>query len=475
MTMTTLKLSTLALSVALVTGCAQHTPFETPQTQNPAQWQHGQYAAKQAITSQWWKQFNDPQLNQLVDQVLKSNNDLAIAALTLRQARLEARLDNNELYPELSSSTSASKSKSLKNGSSSTSYSTDLSVSYEIDLWGKLSRTADASEWSALASKQDLESTAQTLVATTAQLYWQVGYLTQRIALSESDIKDARETLDMTQSQYKNGSVSRLNILEAQRALYALEATNSDYIQQLVEAQNALAILFNQPPQKMDLTINALPDGALPDIEPGIPAELLTRRPDVKSALYSLKSALATEDATDASYLPGISLTGALGGSSNQLKELLRDPLGTLGAELTLPFLSWNEMQINKDIAKVKYQSAIVTYRKTLYEAFEDVDNALSARINYQVQQGKLQDQYNASAEAERIYRSQYDNGAIGITDLLDAQENTRSAKASLLENRYNQLVNLATIYQTLGGDDVMQDDQELINATTSIESNQSK
>lgn len=225
----------------------------------------------------------------------------------------------------------------------------------------------------------------------------------------------------------------------------------------------------------MDLTINALPDGTLPDIEPGIPAELLTRRPDVKSALFSLKSALATEDTTDASYLPGISLTGALGGSSSQLKNLLRDPIGTLGAELTLPFLSWNEMQINKDIAKVKYQSAIVTYRKTLYEAFEDVDNALSARINYQVQQGKLQDQYNASAEAERIYRSQYDNGAIGITDLLDAQENTRSAKASLLENRYNQLVNLATIYQTLGGDDVMQDDQELIKATTNIESNQRK
>ncbi|MBF9000606.1 efflux transporter outer membrane subunit [Vibrio nitrifigilis] len=467
--MNTMKITTLALTIALVSGCANHTQFSVPDSQVPNQWQHTKESSQKAITDQWWKQFNDPQLNQLIEQVLNTNNDLAIAALTLRQARLEARLDESDLYPDLSSTTSVGKDKYLDSGQSSKSYSTDLSVSYELDLWGKLSRAADASEWSAMASREDLESTAQSLVATTAQLYWQVGYLTERLQLSASDIKDAKETLALTKSQYKNGSVSRLNILEAQRALSALEATHSDYVQQLTEAHNALAILFNQPPQKMGLDIQALPDGSLPDIEPGIPAELLTRRPDVKSALYSLKSALATQDSTNASYFPDLTLTGALGGSSTQLRHLLSDPIGSLGADLTLPFLNWNEMQINKDIAKVKYQSAIVTYRKTLYEAFEDVDNALSARINYQVQQGKLQEQYNASAEAERIYRSQYQHGAIGITDLLDAQENTRSAKASLLENRYNQLVNLTTIYQSLGGPDVVKSDKTLLKNTATL------
>lgn len=451
------QISTLALCVMLATGCVSRSELEPQDVQVPDNWQSSQSESSSATIEQWWKSFNDPQLNTLIDQVLATNNDLALATLTLREARLQAGLAVSDTYPDLSANASAQRSKPLDGGDSSASYQASLGVSYELDLWGKLAAAKDAAMWTAMASQEEREATAQSLVATTAQLYWQIGYLSQRIALSNADIDEARQTLALTESQYRYGSVSRINVLEAQRSLAGIEATHRDYLQQYTEAKNAFALLFNQPPQESKPGISTLPDTALPEIEAGIPADVLSRRPDVKQALFELKSALADKDNTDNSYFPSLTLTGALGGSSTQLRHLLSDPIGSLGADLALPFLNWNEMQLNRDIADVRYQSAIINYRQTLYSAFQDVDNALSARDNYRYQAEKLQQQYDSAREAAGIYKSQYQYGAIDITTLLDAQENERSAKASLLENRYNRLVNLATIYQSLGGEDVLQ------------------
>ncbi|MBY8086065.1 efflux transporter outer membrane subunit [Vibrio fluvialis] len=450
--------STIALCVLLATGCVARSELPEQNVTVPEQWQTGQTQSETQAISQWWTSFGDPQLNQWVEKVLATNSDLAIATLTLKQARLEAGLATSDTYPDVSASVSGERSKPLDGAGSSKSYQASLSVSYELDLWGKLSAAKDAAMWTALATQQEREATAQSLVATTAQLYWQIGYLNQRVELSNNDIKDAKETLALTQSQYRHGSVTRVNVLEAERTLAGLEATHRDYLQQRTEAVNAFAILFDQPPQDLATSIPALPDYAVPTIEAGVPADVLNRRPDVKQSLFELKSVLATKDNTDTNYFPSLTLTGALGGSSTELRKLISDPIGTLGADLTLPFLNWNEMQLNRDIAQVKYESAIISYRKTLYAALQDVDNALSAKENYEFQAEKLQKQYNSAAEVARIYKSQYEYGAIEITTLLDAQENERSAKASLLENRYNQLVNIATVYQSLGGEDIVKD-----------------
>ncbi|AVH32982.1 efflux transporter outer membrane subunit [Vibrio fluvialis] len=450
--------STIALCVLLASGCVARSELPEQNVTVPEQWQTGQTQSETQAISQWWTSFGDPQLNQWVEKVLATNSDLAIATLTLKQARLEAGLATSDTYPDVSASVSGERSKPLDGGDSSKSYQASLSVSYELDLWGKLSAAKDAAMWTALATQQEREATAQSLVATTAQLYWQIGYLNQRVELSNNDIKDAKETLALTQSQYRHGSVTRVNVLEAERTLAGLEATHRDYLQQRTEAVNAFAILFDQPPQDLATSIPALPDYAVPTIEAGVPADVLNRRPDVKQSLFELKSVLATKDNTDTNYFPSLTLTGALGGSSTELRKLLSDPIGTLGADLTLPFLNWNEMQLNRDIAQVKYESAIISYRKTLYAALQDVDNALSAKENYEFQAEKLQKQYDSAAEVARIYKSQYEYGAIEITTLLDAQENERSAKASLLENRYNQLVNIATVYQSLGGEDIVKD-----------------
>jgi NodT family efflux transporter outer membrane factor (OMF) lipoprotein len=452
------QISMIALSVILATGCSSlvRTPYTPPELSIPASWQSVSIN-QQIKLDPWWQSFNNPELNQLIEQVLHTNNDLALATLTVRKARLEAGLTDTQAYPQISSTLSASNATELNNGSMTKSYNGEMSISYELDLWGRVSADMDAAKWTSLASSEDRESTAQSLVATTASLYWQIGYLKQSIALSTSSIEYAQQTLDLTERQYRTGAVSELNVLEAKRSLAGQQASHSDLEQQLTEAQNSLAILYNQPPLQMAINIEKLPEGAIPIIVAGVPSDLLIRRPDVKSALYSLKSAYSSEDATFAGYLPTLTLTGSVGTSSTQLKNLLRDPVGTLGANLVLPFLQWNEMELNKKIANIDVQSAIVTYRQTLYTAFKEVDNAISARQHYQYQELKLREQYDAATQAERIYASQYRNGAVSIQDWLDAKETQRTAEQSLLENRYNQFASQSTLYQALGGSDIVE------------------
>ncbi|WP_254693695.1 efflux transporter outer membrane subunit [Shewanella sp. MEBiC00475] len=430
------------------------TEFTPPEVDIPTSWQSVSLN-QQVNLDPWWQSFNNPELNQLIEQVLITNNDLALATLTLRTARLQAGLTDTQRYPQISANLNGSKSKPLEGGASATEYGSNVSLSYELDLWGRVSADMDAAKWTSLATAEDRESTAQSLVATTATLYWQIGYLKQSIALSQNSVDYAQQILDLTERQYRSGAVSQLNVFEAKSNLAGQQASHSDLQQQLTEAQNSLAILYNQPPSKMPIHIDKLPGDAIPTIAEGIPADLLIRRPDVKSALYALKSAYASKDATFAGYLPTLTLSGSLGTASNELKDLLQNPIGTLGANLVLPFVQWNEMQLYKQMASVEVESAVVTYRKTLYNAFKEVDNAISARQHYQYQEQKLREQYDAASAAEHIYASQYRNGAVSIQDWLDAKETQRSAEVLLLANRYNQFSAQATLYQALGGSDI--------------------
>ncbi|MDF5484602.1 TolC family protein, partial [Vibrio parahaemolyticus] len=286
-----------------------------------------------------------------------------------------------------------------------------------------------------MASQQDREATAQSLVATTASLYWQIGYLKQRLNLNQRNVEGAAQTLQLIEKQYQLGAVDQLDVLEAKRTLASLQAQQSEFEQSLLEANNAFAILFNQPPKSISVNIQMLPEGDMPSLSVGAPSDLLIRRPDIKAAIYEVKAALANKDAADLDYLPKLTLTGALGGSSQALKDLLSNPIGSLGADMTLPFLQWNEMKNSQAIADLDYQSAIVSYRQVLYAAFQDVENALSAREKLKYQAARLQEQYDAASAAESIYAARYQYGSTSIMDYLNAQEDTRNAQASLLEN----------------------------------------
>ena len=449
----------LCLSTALA-GCSAvvKTPYNAPLVQVPSKFQYGAQKNKQVnLTDQWWTLFNDESLNQLIEQVLAKNSDLSVAGITLQQARLQAGLAQNKQGLRTSSSISTAHNYDLGSGNdSSRGVSTSVGVSYELDLFGKLANQTEANRWEALATEQDLQATAQSLVGTTAKLYWQLGYLNERYQTIQQNLVSTQKIYSLVQTQYKAGAVSGLDLTQAEQAVQSQKASLSQLTQQRVEARTALAVLLHEPVQQLNIQEPAkLPRNALPNIAVGLPADILSRRPDLQASELRLRKTLASKDATKASYYPSINLTGNLGSSSTSLTQLLQNPALTLGASLSLPFLQYNDMKKDIAISDLEYEKAITQYRQTLYQAFADVENALSNRTQLDQQVQLQQRNLELADKTTRLTEVRYRNGAIALKNLLDAQETARNARLSLVETKQNQYNAYVTLMQALGGSPV--------------------
>jgi NodT family efflux transporter outer membrane factor (OMF) lipoprotein len=401
----------------------------------------------------WWKGFGDERLDRVVAQVLKVNTDLASAGFRLRRARLNAGLSTDDLFPDFDIGGSVGSSKQLGGSHASVdSYSASARVSYELDLWGRLRTARTIAQWEAKATDEDLQSTFLALVGNTCDLYWTLAFLNQRIAAGEESLARVERTLALVRTQFAAGAVSRLELRESEQNLQSQQAAQSQLIQQRVEARNALTVLLDGQPWPQEDEPQSMTNAHSPEIQPGVPAELLGRRPDLRAAELRLRESLSQVKVVRASYYPAISLTGSVGGSSTSLSDVLANPVQTLGAGLALPFISWNEARLNTAIAGTDYEIAANDFRATLYNAFTEVDNALSARQELTKQVDLSQQSFESAEEVERLYEVRYRAGATPLRSWLDAQETRRSAELSLAQARLSQLQNDSLLFQALGG-----------------------
>ncbi len=447
----------LTLASMSLSGCgaALKTEYKRPDLNVPTRWSDtasGGNTATVGDTADWPSDFGDPELSRLVKLALERNNDLAAAALRVRQARLTAGLAQDDLFPDLSATGGTDSQKELKRGDWSTTYSTSFAVSYEADLWGKLSRTYDAKKWEAVATEEDRLSTALSLVGDTMKYYWKTAYYNVRLELSRQNIQSSEETLELVLAQERYGASTELEVNEAKQDLASLKAEHQTLVQSRQEAVNALAILFDMPPGKIMADPQVLKVATLPTIPAGLPAQLLGRRPDLRAAEFRLRELLADVDAARASFYPTLTLTGSLGGSSTELSEILQNPIAAFASSIALPFLNWNNLQLKKKKAQAEYDEAVINFRQTLYEAMGDVENALSNRQLLARKDTLLQENLAAARKVEHIYQVRYKTGYGTMKDWLDAQNTRRTAEQSVAENLYARLTNFITLYQALGG-----------------------
>lgn len=438
---------------AMLAGCASST-YERPQLSVPAA--HASAPADEAgvpaALSPWWLGFDDPGLHHLIREALARNNDLAQAALKVRRAQLVAGQAASDQLPTVSLQGNVNASRPIDGGDTTRANSASLGLSWEADLWGRVAALRSAADWEAQATEEDRLAAALSLVGTTARLHWQVAYLNQRVEASQQSIDYARRTLELVQAQKGQGAVSGLELAQATQSLAAQEAAHTQLLLQRTQARNALAILFDGPPGVALDERMRLPDGALPAVPVGAPAELLTRRPDLRAAEARLRKTLSQVDATRAAAYPKLTLTGSVGGSSSELGRVLSDPVGTLGAGLLLPFVQWRDVQRNVDISRTDHELAVRGFRQAWYTALSEVDNALASRLRLAQQGERLQVAVNAAREGERLSEARYRAGAVPLKTWLDAQETRRQAENNLALNRFNRLEALVTLYQAAGG-----------------------
>ena len=465
MQMNLTKLTTALILGSSLVGCAAvvKTPYQAPTVQTPNSFAYDNAKSQQIqaelYADQWWTLFGDSQLNQLVDQVIQRNADLAVAGINLQTARLKAGLARDQQGPRVSSGVSTGHSFDLNSGDDAAKgVSVNAGVSYELDLFGKLARQTEAAKWESLATEQDLQATGQTLIGTTANLYWQLGYLNERYNTAQQSLAATQKTYELVRTQYRAGAVSGLDLTQAEQSVQSQKASLSQIEQQRVETRTALAVLLQIPVQQLNIQEpQRLPRISLPYIAAGLPADILSRRPDLRAAELRLRESLASKDATKASYYPSISLTGNLGSTSTSLANLLKNPALTLGASLSLPFLQYNDMKKDIKISELDYEKAIVQYRNTLYQAFADTENALSNRSELDKQVAFQQKNLELADKTERLTEVRYRNGAIALKNLLDAQETTRNARLALVQTKQSQYNAYVVLMQALGGSPIKQ------------------
>lgn len=453
--MTLLPRSYLLVMVLLLNGCGSwlKSHEDPPRLNYPPQWPNDTPPSDSNLPFSW-QDFADPKLRRWLQRVMANNNDVALAVLRLYQAQLTAEKTAAGQAPGLKATLSGSQRRALSTADSwSQTGTTNLSTSYELDLWGKLARQREVADWEKQASEQDLMSARLLLLASASKNYWQLGFINQQRIVARQRIENAERTLKLVDSRYQAGKVGFLDKVTAEKNLLEQK---KNYLQVQNERRRLLnqqSLLLGAPPGSDVEDPTPLSQSRLPGIRAGISVKVLHNRPDVRAKEYRLRKALNEMDSKRLEYYPSFSLTGQLGTSSATLVKLLSQPLATLGASLSLPFLEWRTMGINNQLARNNYQQQAIEFTQVLYKAMADVDNALTQRSELMARQQQLQALLTLARKAERLTEIRYRQGKIALNFLLDAQEQRLSAELAIEENLLKQYENLAQIYLELGGE----------------------
>lgn len=425
--------------------------YRVPEVNYPINWTKGDLDGNPAPFD--WKEFNDPHLDNWLHQVMTNNNDMAIAAMRVYRARLDAERTGITNTPALKGSLGVDGKKQLNNSSGMTkSGSFSLNTSYELELWGKIARQRDVAEWAVHASEEDFRSARLTLLAEASNNYWRIGFVNQQIAILQQSIDYAKETLRLAEIRYRAGSTSLQDVIDAQQNLLTQENQLTGLQRERSQVLNKQAVLLGTVPGCLIVEPTTLPKGSLPKVNANIPARVLMRRPDISAKEWQLREGLATVDIKRSEYYPTFNLTGALGTSSTSLLSLLHNPVGSVGANLTLPFLEWRQRDIEVKIARNDYEQRVLEFKQLLYKAMSSIEDALSLRNQLMVQEARLRDELELARKSEWLNKVRYQQGAVRISFWLDAQEKRRQVEFRMNENRFNQLQNLAKIYLEFGG-----------------------
>lgn len=435
----------------LLAGCSALTrsDYQRPLLSLPTQWQ----PATDTVSEYGWQRFGDPRLARVIEQVLESNNDLAAAAITVQQARVAAGLTNTNMTPDVAVSGSASNSKNVRRGTSSQeSYSSGITIAWELDLWGKLARTREQSEWEAVASEQDYHATVLTTMGTTAQLYWRIALYNQQIRNQRDGLAISQQTVQQVQSWFNAGKVGQLDVLQSQQALLERENQWRTLVQQRQNTRNALALLLNRPAEQHADEAPALDVNQQVPIAQKTPLRVIAQRPDIQAAESRLRAALAGYDASRLQFYPALSLDASLNAGSQIFSQWFSDPIRSIGGALTLPFIQWNTQQLTVKQADLAVKQAAITFRSTAYAALAEVDEAMENRLSADEQRARLHQSLALSQRRLTLTESRYRAGAVDFQTLLDAQDDLLTLENALAQTQYDYLYATLQLWLAQGG-----------------------
>jgi len=442
----------MLLGLALA-GCAtQADRYQRPGVDAPARWS-SQSNGESWPDRNWWALFGSSELDTLMADGQSANHDIRAAAARVEQARANAVLAAAGLYPTLTVAADAQRTK-FGGKSSSTSYAFGPQASYEIDLWGGRRDAANAGEAALMASEFAREAVRLGLTADIANAYFLVLSLNDRLRVAEENLAVARRLLDLLAVQQQAGRTSPLELERQRSQVASTEAAIPPLRQQRLAARTALAVLLGRPLDKTPDPQGSLRTLRLPSAGGGVPARLVERRPDVRSAEAGLMAANANVGAARAAVLPNLSLT-ALGGTQAATTGALFGA-GTgfyaLSAALVGSIFDGGTRRAQVALAQAQQRELVEFYLQAVSNSFREVEDALAGIEQFAVQEELLVAAAKSAREAFRMVDVRYRAGADNYLTLLDAQRSLLAAESAVDQARLTRFTSLTGLYRALGG-----------------------
>ncbi len=453
-----LRAGTVAL---LLTGCALGPNYERPTTiAPPAAWRDSAMALRDSSYANlpWWSVLGDTTLQGLVRTALRENRDLHIALARVNEARALLGIQRLEFLPQIGIGAGVSRiegADSLLRGlGEGETYAVGASLSWEIDLWGRLRRLNESARATLLASEQGRRGVILTVVSEVARAYLELLDLDGQVAIADSQVAIRRESLDLARARFQGGLTSELDVRQGENALAVAEGTRFRALRQRSQKENELSVLLGRPPGSLPRGL-PLTQQQFPDVIPaGLPAELLERRPDVRQAEEQLRSANARIGAAIAALFPTISLTAAGGTVSEDLDNLFASGTGfwNVAANLFLPIINSGRNLKQVAAERARTEAAVGQYEKAVLNAFREVEDGLVAVERLREEADAAGRAAEAARRAVELAGLRYEGGVDNYLSLLDAQRTQLDAELqeSALERQHR--VAVVQLYKALGG-----------------------
>jgi multidrug efflux system outer membrane protein len=410
-------------------------------------------------SSTWWQGFQSPELDALIAEAEARNYTIQSAIAAVSAADAAVRVAGGALLPTLTASPSASfaqvdESNNSRSGSGAVTYSAELSASYEVDFWGKNLATFKAAEASAVATRFAAQVTALTIVSEVADTWFSALAYQDELDVAQRNLAAASTLLKVEQARLAAGTASILDVAQ-QAALVAGQRANIPNLVSLERQEViALGILVGRPPEEIAINPGTLVSIPSPAVVPGLPIELLQRRPDVAEAEATLVSAVASTRAARAALFPSLTLTGSMGWENDAINGLLAPQSLVLNAAANAVQTLFDNGALSGQVAENRAlaQEDADAYQESVLQAYTDVETALT-QLHYAIQQEALEQEAVAQAElATKVSTAQLEVGTVDITSLLAAQQTQLDDENTLVTVRLARFQALVALFKALGG-----------------------
>ncbi len=451
--------SGITLAVTL-SSCTMLGPdFFRPKTTLPETYQQVEATTLAEIPDQWWTLYQDPQLNALVEKTLKNNSDIKIAVARIEEADAQMREVGAAILPTVSLGGNGTRNQVTETGifpvfgpNPRNSYNLSLSSSVEIDFWGKLRRTKEAARANYLATQYAKETVQLSTASLVVTSYLNIRSLDSQLRNVKESLSFSEESLALAKRREEGGIVSILDVQQASLVRDNLLLQEQELIRTRKLTEHVLNLLTLE---ELEVTKGELASLPMPPTPPvGLPSALLENRPDVRQAEQTLIAANANIGVAKAALYPSISLTGAYGGESIELGDVLKSAsrVWSLGLGLNLPIFNGGALSSRVDQASAREKQALQTYIGTVATAFKEVNDALVNLRQYKAIEAIADSKKVTTQAMLEVAQNRYKAGYSGYLDVLEAQRSHIDATQGFVQSRQNTLTATVDLFKTLGG-----------------------